>query len=81
MLPDCVVEVTPTRPYGGTVVWQWHLWDHMIQDYDSSKSNYGVVADHPELIDVNGTNQKIFLIIIKKFNYKNLTFNISFFLL
>ncbi|MEI6647319.1 MAG: DUF1566 domain-containing protein, partial [bacterium] len=59
MLPDCLVEVTPTRPYGGTVVWEWHLWDHMIQDVDSSKNNYGVVADHPERIDVNGPGIKI----------------------
>jgi hypothetical protein len=59
MLPDCLVEVTPTRPYGGTVVWEWHLWDHMIQDYTPTKNNYGVVADHPELIDVNGTGQRI----------------------
>ena len=59
MLPDCLVEVTPTRPYGGTVVWEWHLWDHLIQDYDASKNNYGVVADHPERIDVNGTGMRI----------------------
>jgi sugar lactone lactonase YvrE/formylglycine-generating enzyme required for sulfatase activity len=59
MLPDCLVEVTPTRPYGGTVVWEWHLWDHMIQDYDPTKNNYGVVANHPERIDVNGTGIKI----------------------
>ena len=59
MLPDCLVEVAPTRPYGGTVVWEWHLWDHMIQDYDPTKNNYGVVTDHPELIDVNGTGIKI----------------------
>ena len=59
MLPDCLVEVTPTRPYGGTVVWEWHLWDHMIQDYDPTKNNYGVVAAHPERIDVNGTGIKI----------------------
>ena len=54
MLPDCLVEVTPTRPYGGIVVWEWHIWDHIVQDYDSSKNNYGVVANHPELIDANG---------------------------
>jgi hypothetical protein len=59
MLPDCLVEVVPTWPYGGTVVWEWHLWDHMIQDYDPSKNNYSVVANHPELIDVNGTGQHI----------------------
>jgi len=59
MLPDSLVEVQPTPPYGGTVVWEWHIWDHMIQDYAPAKSNYGVVADHPELIDVNGTGIKI----------------------
>jgi hypothetical protein len=59
MLPDCLVEVTPTRPYGGTVVWEWHIWDHLIQDYDAARNNYGIVANHPELIDVNGPGIKI----------------------
>ena len=59
MLPDCLVEVVPTGSYGGTVVWEWHLWDHMIQDFDGTKWNYGVVADHPERIDVNGPGMKI----------------------
>ena len=27
--------------------------DHIVQDTDSSKPNYGVIADHPELLDVN----------------------------
>ena len=31
----------------------------MIQDFDTTKSNYGVVANHPELINVNGTGSKI----------------------
>ena len=60
MLPDYLVEVKPTGSTTGTVVWEWHIWDHMIQDFDATKSNYGVVADHPELIDVNGVaNNKI----------------------
>ena len=59
MLPDYVVEVQPTRPKGGTVVWEWHVWDHLIQAFDSTKNNYGVVANHPELVDVNGPGNKI----------------------
>ncbi len=35
------------------------LWDHMIQDYDPARNNYGVVADQPEFIDVNGTGMRI----------------------
>jgi len=51
--PDHVVEVKPTGPTSGEIVWEWHVWDHLIQDYDPSKANYGVVEDHPELIDIN----------------------------
>jgi hypothetical protein len=51
--PDHIIEVQPSGTTGGTIVWQWHAWDHLIQDYDASKSNYGVVANHPELLDIN----------------------------
>jgi formylglycine-generating enzyme required for sulfatase activity len=54
MLPDYLVEVRPTKPYGGTIVWEWHIWDHLIQDLDATKANYGVVASHPERVDPNG---------------------------
>lgn len=53
LLPDSVLEVKPTGKNSGEIVWEWHLWDHLIQDHDSSKANFGVVADHPELVDVN----------------------------
>ena len=51
--PDHIVEVQPTGPTSGDIVWEWHVWDHLIQDYDTSKANYGVVGDHPELVDIN----------------------------
>jgi len=51
--PDFIIEVKPTGPTSGDIVWEWHVWDHLIQDYDPSKPNYGVVAEHPELIDIN----------------------------
>jgi hypothetical protein len=53
LMPDHIIEVQPTGPTSGDIVWEWHVWDHLIQDYDSSKDNYGVVEDHPELVDVN----------------------------
>jgi hypothetical protein len=52
-MPDHIIEVEPTGPTSGNIVWEWHIWDHLIQDYDSSKTNYGSVADHPELVDIN----------------------------
>jgi Arylsulfotransferase (ASST) len=51
--PDHVIEVEPVGSSGGNIVWEWHVWDHLVQDYDSTKENYGVVVDHPELVDVN----------------------------
>jgi formylglycine-generating enzyme required for sulfatase activity len=54
MLPDYLVEVKPTKPYGGTIVWEWHLWDHLIQNYSATKNNYGILANHPELINAGG---------------------------
>ena len=50
---DYLVEVRPTGASGGEVVWEWSVWDHLVQDFDPSKPNYGVVSEHPELIDLN----------------------------
>jgi hypothetical protein len=54
--PDHIVEIDPTRPVEGQIVWEWHVWDHLIQDFDPTKDNFGVVADHPELVDINFTS-------------------------
>ena len=55
--PDAVLEVEPTRPEGGEIVWEWHAWDHTVQDFDPARSNYGSVPDHPELIDINSDHR------------------------
>ncbi len=47
--PMMVYEINPV----GELVWSWHVWDHLIQDFDASKNNFGVVEDHPELVDIN----------------------------
>ena len=51
-------EIQPVGATGGNIVWQWNLFDHLVQDYDSTKTNYGVVTNHPELLNINfnGTN-------------------------
>ncbi len=51
--PEHIVEVEPVGSDSGRIVWEWHLFDHIIQDFDNTKDNFGVVADHPELLDLN----------------------------
>jgi hypothetical protein len=50
---DHIIEVQPTGPTTGNIVWEWHALDHVIQDLDPTADNFGVVADHPELADLN----------------------------
>ncbi len=51
--PDCILEVKPTGKTTGQIVWEWHGWDHLVQDADKEKPNFADVAAHPELIDIN----------------------------
>ena len=53
LIPDSLVEIKPTGKTTGEVVWEWHLWDHLVQDFDRTKANYGDVAAHPELVNIN----------------------------
>lgn len=50
---ESVVEIKQTSVFTGEVVWEWHLWNHLIQDYDPGKSNYGDVVKHPRRLDIN----------------------------
>jgi hypothetical protein len=53
LLPDSLIEIKPTGKTTGEVVWEWRLWDHLVQDFDKDKANFGKVAEHPELMDIN----------------------------
>jgi len=48
-----ILEIEYTGPTTGNIFWRWDAWDHLIQDFDSTKTNFGVVSEHPELIDIN----------------------------
>jgi hypothetical protein len=51
--PDALLEIKPTLPEGGEVVWEWHAFDHLVQDHDREAMDYGDVAAHPGRIDIN----------------------------
>jgi hypothetical protein len=51
--PDLVLEIEPVRPTGANVVWEWHVWDHLIQSHDPEAENFGDPAAQPGRIDLN----------------------------
>jgi len=53
LVTEHIIEVKPTGPTTGEIVWQWHLIDHTVQHFVDSLDNYGVIADNPQLIDIN----------------------------
>ena len=51
--PDRIIEIKPTPPSGGEIVWEWKMWDHLVQDTDSKKPNFGKINEHPRRININ----------------------------
>lgn len=50
-----IIELEPVGTDQANFVWMWRMWDHLIQDFDEEKLNFGVVSDHPELMNFNFT--------------------------
>ena len=51
-----LTEVTPVDFNGGNIVWEWNIKDHLIQDFDATKDNFGDVGLNPNKLDVNFLN-------------------------
>lgn len=51
-----IIELEPSGATGANVIWEWNIKDHIVQDFDVAKNNYGVIKDHPELLDFNFLN-------------------------
>ncbi len=50
LFPDGIIEIDPATK---EIVWEWHVWDHLVQNHDDTKANFGIVGDNPQLIDLN----------------------------
>lgn len=48
-----IVELRPQGPGGAAYIWSWRVWDHLVQNTDPTKPNYGNPADFPGRIDIN----------------------------
>ncbi len=47
---DKLIEVDPSTD---SIVWEWNSFDHLIQEYDPEKENYGSVFENYSRIDIN----------------------------
>lgn len=50
IFPEVLVEVNPNT---NQIVWEWHSFDHIIQDQFSNLPNFGDVSTNPQLININ----------------------------
>lgn len=55
VISEKIVEIKPEGK-SAKIVWEWRVWDHLVQEADRTKPHFAAVADHPELIHVNFIN-------------------------
>jgi antitoxin component YwqK of YwqJK toxin-antitoxin module len=48
-----IIELQPTGSNSANIVWEWNINEHLIQDFDATKDNFGDVANNPQKLDVN----------------------------
>ena len=53
LFSERIIEFKPIPPDGADIVWEWSAFDHLVQDHDPAKPNYGEIKDYPARIDVN----------------------------
>jgi hypothetical protein len=50
---EFIVELQPIGNDSAHIVWEWHSWDHLIQNFDSTKNNYQAEIDDPDKFNIN----------------------------
>ena len=51
-----LIEVTPIGTDNAEIIWEWNVKDHLIQDFDSSKDNFGDVSLNLGKLNINALN-------------------------
>ena len=53
---DKIIEIEPVGNSDANIIWEWHFYDHLIQDTDIDSPEYGDIAQNPQLLNINLTN-------------------------
>ena len=51
--PSYIIELEQMGIDSSRVVWEWHLWDHTVQDIYPDLSNYGSINENPGKLNIN----------------------------
>ena len=58
-----IPKIVELEPIIGTdtanIVWEWNMKDHLIQNIDSTKDNFGVIKNNPGLLDFNFLHEEL----------------------
>lgn len=52
VLDEVIVEIRPTRPVGGEIVWRWSALENAVQDRVPGAPTYGVIEENWDKIDM-----------------------------
>ena len=50
---ECILELEILDNNEAKIVWEWRLWDHLVQDKFSNRDNFGTVKNNPQLVNIN----------------------------
>lgn len=51
--PPVLIEIDPAGAEGGDIVWEWHAWDHLVQNVNPNLDNFGEPSEFWQRFDVN----------------------------
>ena len=49
---EVIYELKPSGLNDVDIVWEWHAWDHIIQERSPLRDNFGILEDHPGKINL-----------------------------
>lgn len=54
MQAEKILELKPVGTNSAEIVWQWNVWDHLVQNVNSVKNNYQTsIVNNPQLLNIN----------------------------
>lgn len=53
MWSEKILEIEPVGNAEANIIWEWHINDHYVQDFDETKEGFNIISEHPELFDIN----------------------------